>query len=955
MQHNTRLKYIWAVSSIILLACFAFAANKPTIHVQSQLFDQDGSTQLSSQFQQDWFHLRGTTPSTVFNGLVQNGSNLYLAGRISNNALGLGLDMLVARYDATTGNLGKNVSWGPITDASYQDANAIAVSGNAVFAAGYSAEKALVVKFDQDLNYIWNSTLGKTSCTGLLTDIALDGTNIYVCGSSYMAPVSDDGIVLKYNSSGSLVWNQTWGGTGQDRFSSIIIDGNLVRVFGQTGSYGAGSTDMVMVTYDADGNFKNYTCWGTSTSEICSSAVKLGGYFYMAGIGEFPGKGDEAVLVKLAPNGTPVWNRTWGNPDTDEINCITSNGTHLFVAGVSYIKEDNQAFFAEYDENGGMLGERTFGVTLDYEEAIGILVTDNSIFVCGDDVLNAGGEQGFIARFTSLQSGPSNLQQSWKRTWGGSSWDEFDDVVAYNGSIYVTGYAGHEASEENNLVFNRYDPSGTIISSFTLSTIGNVYGYRMAVGADCIYVAGGWKNASINRRLLNLFKFDLNGNFLWNRTWGKTTFDTIGPDSIAVNGTGIFISGAYHEDGKSITDREGFVVKFYDNGTQAWNATTEGYGTQTDSFINVIVDGGIVRVAGYLDANIPQNYHHILNNYDAGGILINTTAILSSGEHGDHLKDMILYNNSFYVTASHTFEGGISTFVARLDKSGNELWRSHWTKDGYDYSSRIVTNGTDLFVAGISRDGEGTYRSSLLDLDMDGRVLGYKLWNASLDDEAYGIACVNDTIYVAGGIYDPVQSDAYLVKFVPATSPGPTVDTGWIVAIVIIGAIAGAVVVLYFLDKKKVINLQPFFKKVRDTTGPAFMKMGNGIKSGFNKTGKGKGAVTAGAAKDVDAAHKAEEARQKAAADEEARRKAEEESKRKADEEAQRKAELEKQQAKEEAKRKADAEAKAAAAEKAALEAAKAKEKLTPAKSAATKPAKKAAIKPSSEKPAGKK
>nr|MDO8114889.1 hypothetical protein [Candidatus Sigynarchaeota archaeon] len=938
MQHSKRMNFFWAVSSIAMLVCFAFAANQSNAQLRGQTFGQDGTTQLSSQFQQDWFHLRGTTPSTVFNDLVQNGSDLYVAGRISNNALGLGLDMLVARYD-TARNLVKNVTWGPTTDSTYQAAFGIAVSGNAIFVAGYSAEKALVVKFDQNLNYVWNSTLGKTSCSGCLADIALNGTSIYVCGYSYMTPTSFDGIVLKYNSSGSLDWNQTWGSVGEDRFSSIVIDGDLVRVFGTTSSYGAGSNDIVMVTYDADGNYKNYSCWGTGMSEWCLDAIKLGGFFYIAGEQYITGKGMDGALVKLDTSGNQVWNRTWGNPDNDKCNCITSNGTHLFVAGVSYIQEDNQAFFIEYDEDGGMHGERTFGVALDYEEVLGILITGNRIFTCGVDQLNTGGDQGFIAMFTSLQSGPSSLQQSWSHPWGGANDEEFDDVVVYNGSIYATGYSDSYGEDGfPDLVVVRYDDHGNLVSNFSWNPAGTLTGIRIAVDAGGIYVAACWDSATGGRRLVNLVKFNANGNHE-NHTWGKNTFDLLGIKSLVVNGTDVFVSGVYREDGASNFDFDAFVVKFYGNGTQAWNVTT-GVGTKYDQFTTVCIDGGIVRILGSIDG-YGLDPHLILNNYDAQGSLINSTRL---GTPQDLLADAILHGNNFYVAGSSTVEGTeTATFVAKFDINGNELWRTGWDKDGYDYPSSIATNGTDLFVAGISGDTAGTYLSSLLDLDMNGTVLGYNLWNASSDDEAYGIACVNDTIYVVGIIYGANDSNAYITKFIPATEPEqPPADTGWIVALIIIAAIAGAILVLYFLDKKKVINLRPFFKKVRDTTGPAFTKMGNGIKAGFSKAGKGKGAATLGAGK-VDGATRdtKEAARQKTAANEAARRKTEEESKRKADEEARRKAE------EEAAKRKAEAEEKASAKKKADLEAVKAQEKP-----ASPKPAKKAAAKPAPEKPA---
>lgn len=43
----------------------------------------------------------------------------------------------------------------------------------------------------------------------------------------------------------------------------------------------------------------------------------------------------------------------------------------------------------------------------------------------------------------------------------------------------------------------------------------------------------------------------------------------------------------------------------------------------------------------------------------------------------------------------------------------------------------------------------------------------------------------------------------------------PPADNGWIVAVVIIVVVAGVVVLLFFLDKKGIINLKPFFEKIK--------------------------------------------------------------------------------------------------------------------------------------------
>ena len=476
------------------------------------------------------------------------------------------------------------------------------------------------------------------------------------------------------------------------------------------------------------------------------------------------------MLVKLAPNGTAVWNATWGNPLDDEFNCIFSNGTSLFVGGYSCTDIDTQGIFAEFDPAGGLHGARTWGVVMDSESANGICVIGSSIFACGNDILNIGGFQGFIARFTSLQSGTPKLQ-SWDHAWGGNYATDFNDIAIYGGSLYVTGFATNCYSlQDVNLVVMRYGTRGNLLSNFTWNVPGKNYGHKIIVNAGCIYVAALWDRyvSGKHMRLLNLVKFDGNGNHVWNRTWGNSTFDSIGINSMVMNGTDIFVTGAYHVNSKPGFDVDAYIVKFDGNGTQAWNVTT-GVGTKYDTFNAISIDGGIIRILGSIDGN-GLDPHMVLNNYDALGNFINSTLF---GTKKDGISDAIFLGNNFYIAGTTTtvLLSKYTEFVAKIDKRGNELWRMTWNKDGYDWSIGIATNGSNLFVIGESVDKFYNTVSNLLELDLNGRLLETYVWNVSSQDQASDVACMNDMVYVAGVFDDNGTSDAYLAKFLLPTLP----------------------------------------------------------------------------------------------------------------------------------------------------------------------------------------
>ncbi len=75
--------------------------------------------------------------------------------------------------------------------------------------------------------------------------------NIYLGGgTSILGPGLTAGVVVKLNSSGDFQWNTTWGGSGENGYSGIVIDSSdNIYVAGFTDRFGSGMNDMVLIKY----------------------------------------------------------------------------------------------------------------------------------------------------------------------------------------------------------------------------------------------------------------------------------------------------------------------------------------------------------------------------------------------------------------------------------------------------------------------------------------------------------------------------------------------------------------------------------------------------------------------------------------------------------------------------------------------------------------------------------
>ena len=118
-----------------------------------------------------------------------------------------------------------------------------------------------IVKLDGNGNLLWTKTIGGSDFEYLYSIIkAVDGGIAASGSTASFGAGGDDSYILKLNSAGDLLWNRTIGGVYDDNARSIIqtSDGGYL-IGGETGSWGAGNSDIYIIKTDANGNSCGYT------------------------------------------------------------------------------------------------------------------------------------------------------------------------------------------------------------------------------------------------------------------------------------------------------------------------------------------------------------------------------------------------------------------------------------------------------------------------------------------------------------------------------------------------------------------------------------------------------------------------------------------------------------------------------------------------------------------------
>jgi hypothetical protein len=187
--------------------------------------------------------------------------------------------------------------------------------------AGTDSDDFYLIKTDQTGNMIWNKTYGggepETSYSMIKTNdggYALAGVTW-----SFGAGVSDVWLV-KTDSTGNMQWNKTYGGSGSDEGWEVIqtADGGYA-VAGMTDSYGAGIGDFWLLKTDSTGNLVWSQTYGGSGQDEARSIVQTidGGYVLAGNTRSNPTDILDAWLIKVNNAGNIQWNKTYGGAGED--------------------------------------------------------------------------------------------------------------------------------------------------------------------------------------------------------------------------------------------------------------------------------------------------------------------------------------------------------------------------------------------------------------------------------------------------------------------------------------------------------------------------------------------------------------------------------------------------------------------------------------------------------------
>ena len=389
--------------------------------------------------------------------------------------------------------------------------------------------------------------------------------------------------------------------------------------------------------------------------------------------------------------------------------------------------------------------------------------------------ISAGDYVGYIIA-TSLNSGSLAIyddilitvkeETGWARTWGGTGWENADDVIVDAlGNVVVLGWyentVDFDPGPENvsrtslgraDVYFSKFDQNGNFKWVYTFGGNEDDVAYALEVdNSGNVYVTGLFcatvdfdPGSGVEERSSNggsdsfLLKVDNDGDFLWVKSWGSISGDEWGIGIVIDSMNYAYVVGSFRglvdfnpDSGVDTHGSNGlsdaYLSKFSENGDYQW-ALTWG-GISTDDARWIAIDNS--------------------DNLYVTGVFCNQVDF-----------------NPLPGTETRTSQGSYDFYLSKFDITPNFIWVRTWGGVGEeepqcvrtDNSSNIIVSGmfggTADFDPGDGIDqhiseGDGDVCVSIF--DPDGNFLWAETWGSQTDDIARGIGTDSENnIYLIG-------------------------------------------------------------------------------------------------------------------------------------------------------------------------------------------------------------
>lgn len=361
------------------------------------------------------------------------------------------------------------------------------------------ASKSVPLQVAKGASLLWEKTYGGTGDDRCFY-LANAGNGYVVAGSSTSFEIGKTvAWIVRLDQDGNALWNRTYNENfgGEFRYVTDLDDGFLL--VGNTFTT-LGSANGYVLKIDNNGNpIWNITLQANSGVNKLFSAAKIQDDFVLVGLTEQAGNGNSKVwLVKIDSEGNVIWNKSYGDSADSAGRGVTLTQDDCYmVAGYTdgAANGDYDFLVLKIDDSGALLWNRTYG-GLESDKAYGIAPAVGGCIIAGDTrSKGAGDSDAWIIKIDL------NGNFVWDKTFGGESFDVPTCIMLLpNGDYLVGGITFSFGNGQRDFWLFKVNDAGRVLWSCTVGRSSYEEAYAVVQNAEDMfsgdkYVMAGWTNS----------------------------------------------------------------------------------------------------------------------------------------------------------------------------------------------------------------------------------------------------------------------------------------------------------------------------------------------------------------------------------------------------------------------------------------------------------------------------
>ncbi len=729
----------------------------------------------NSSGNEQWNQTFGGT-SSDYGYSVQQTSDLgyIIAGHTYSYDMGGG-DAWLIKTDSS-GNMQWNSTFGlsPIDRAN----SVQQTTDSGYIIAGYTASYDVgggydvwLIKTDSSGNELWNNSFGGSENDYGQEVQQTEDSGYIISGSTYSygvnTPSQRNSWLIKTDFRGMEQWNKIFGGSSIEYGYSVqqTSDGGYVLA-GTTWSYGPGGADGWLIKTDSSDVESWERTWGGTSNDMCRETQETsdGGYILAGYSRSFGNPNYDAWLIKTDPSGIEQWNKTYGGSGHDYAYSVqqTSDGGYI-IAGYtpSFGPALANGWLIKTDSSGNEQWNKTFGGD-DDDYCRAVIETSDGDFVIAGYTQSFGiwnNNDGWLIKTNETGD------EQWNYTFDGSGSDYCYTVQeTFDNGYILAGYTNSFGPNTPNFWLIKTDSAGAEQWNNTFDGGSSDYGNSAKQTSDGGYIITGYSSIPSFGYDVWLIKTDSSGNELWNNTFGGTSSDYGNSVLQTANDGFIIIGRTYSFD---VGGGDAWLIRTDSTGTMLWGKTFGGTGTDYSYSVLQTPDGGYV-MGGYSNSFGPVGYQAWLIKTDSADV--ESWSRPYGGFDDDYGYAVQQTADNGYITAGTTYSfdvGGGDAWLIKTESSGNHQWDSTFGGSSPEecYSVQQTSDG-GYIICGQTTIGFTPY-AYLLKTDSSGNEEWDKTFGGGSGDYGYFAQQTSDGGYIITGYtysWGPGGADTWLIK-----------------------------------------------------------------------------------------------------------------------------------------------------------------------------------------------